>query len=45
MSLFMNSFLRMEVEQDDESIYLYLNTYIQEILQEYNSSIKKLEVQ
>jgi hypothetical protein len=31
----------MEVEQDDASIFLHLNKYIQEILEEYKSTIKK----
>ncbi len=35
------TFLRMEVEQDDESIRLHLNMYIQETLEEYKSTIKK----
>ncbi len=31
----------MEVEKDAESIRLHLDTYIQEILEEYISTIKK----
>ncbi len=31
----------MEVEQDDESICLHLNTYIQETLEKFKSTIKK----
>jgi hypothetical protein len=37
----MTSFLGMEVEQDKNSIRLYLDTYIQDTLQEYKAAIKK----
>ena len=37
----MTSFLRMGVEQDEKSIKLHLDTYVQEILDEYKSTIKK----
>ncbi len=37
----MTSFLRMEVEQDEKSIKLHLDTHVQEILDEYKSTIKK----
>ncbi len=37
----MTSFLGMEVEQDEKSIKLHLDTYVQEILDEYKSTIKK----
>ncbi len=37
----MTSFLGMEVEQDEKSIKLHLETYVQEIFEEYKSTIKK----
>ena len=38
----MTSFLGMEVEQDQDSIRLHLDTYIKETLDEYKSVVKKL---
>ncbi len=35
------SFLRMEVEEDDETIRHHLDKYIQETFEEYKSIIKK----
>ncbi len=37
----MTSFLRIEVEQEEKSIKLHLDTYVQETLDEYKSTIKK----
>jgi hypothetical protein len=37
----MTSFLGMEVEQDERSIKLHLDTYVQKILEEYKTTIKK----
>ena len=37
----MTSFLGMEVEQDQNSIRLHLDTYIQDTLSEYKAAIKK----
>ncbi len=38
----MASFLGMEVEKDEKSIKLHLDTHVQEILDEYTPTIKKL---
>ncbi len=37
----MTSFLGMEVEQDEKSIKLHLDTYVQDMLDEYKPTIKK----